>query len=249
MSQLLIALASGLVGALISAFLSYKVRLRAKAAEDADERRRIAHVNFLLLTDTVAADAFLQELAERLSKLLEPQPKGYGASHAVASFLAERIAAMTPEAFAELRSAIKPLLSATAQSLDKFEIKQSDLSRMSEVTIYSYHQYVTAVARLKIAVSVVEELLAADRPGQLDAATLHSLYLSYRAVADKAGLLRAAFRKSAALSEGYSLECLQRSYAAAKADARLSFEQSSKLELAKKAIQDTADAAKAPSDG
>jgi len=49
-----------LTGALISAILSYEVRLRAKAREYAEERKRIAHGAFSSLTDVVGGGLFVK---------------------------------------------------------------------------------------------------------------------------------------------------------------------------------------------
>src|SRR5579862_6565752 len=88
----IVALISGLTGALVSAYLSYIVRLKAKAREDADERRRLAHVNFLMLTDSVGGNLYLKLFIDRIVQLYNVKLEGFDVSHAAAAFFAKKIA-------------------------------------------------------------------------------------------------------------------------------------------------------------
>ena len=55
-----VALLSGLIGALASAYLGYVVRIKVKERGDQEHRKAVAHVNFLQLTDFVASDFYLK---------------------------------------------------------------------------------------------------------------------------------------------------------------------------------------------
>ena len=68
----------------------------------------------------------------------------------------------------------------------------------------------------------------------LDAAGVYSLFFAYKTYAETAGLLRAAFAKSAELSDKYTFFCLTRSYKETQKWFQKIFEQSEWLEKAKK---------------
>ena len=238
MKQLGIALLSGLIGALIAAFLSYKVRLRAKREEDLDARRRTAHVHFLSLTNTVAADHFLSDFSKRLLKLvpLKVEP-GFDEAHAIAALLAPKLQALSKEELEQVRLIAKPYISSAAEGIQQVDVATSDLGHMTEVTIHAYHRYEIAVSRLKVAVELLDTLLEKGEAKAFDAKVLHGFYRTYRDHANAAGILRAAFRVSAGVSDDYAFKCLMRSFEATKADVQASFSNNSKLALAGKAFE------------
>ena len=237
------ALISGLVGALIAAFLSYMVRLRAKRQEDLEERKRLARVNFLLLTNAVAADQLMKNFVENMLKLANvKEEEGYGYSHAVVSLLASKIAEMEPEELEHVRLLARPFITSSVAAMDKFDVSQSDLGHMTETTIYTYHRYKTAAARLQTALEMLDGLIEKGNPKLLDAGVLHGAFTAYQSYADACGLLRAAFASSAEISSAYSYNCLVRSFKAAQSEVAASMAHSSKLELAKKALAAQADA-------
>jgi hypothetical protein len=238
----IVAIMSGLIGALVSAYLSYVVRLRAKNREDADERKRLAHVNFLLLTNAVAADFFVKDFSDRMMEAFNIKVEGYGLSHAAATFLATRFAQMKPEDLSHAQMLLKPVIHSVIGSMENFEIRQSALGRMQEVAVYTYFRYQTTMIRLKIALDLLDTAFEKGDPKFLDAPIIHGVFRAYREYADAAGILRAALLKSAGLSNEYSIKCLNRSFVAIKADIAASFEHNTKVELAKKA----AEAAKSP---
>lgn len=239
MKEFATALTSGLIGALIAAFLSYKVRLKAKCKEDEEERKRLALVNFLLLTDVVASDFFMKDFIDRLSKLSDFKAEGFGLSHAVAVFLASKIEASTDVDLSQARMLLKPFIASAITAIDKFEIRQRDLGHLSEVTIYAYHRHRAAGARLQTALAFFDVIAERGDAKLITASSLHSLFQTYRSYADSAGLLRAGLRKAGALSDAYSVQCLVRSFNAMRADTAAALEQNEKLALAKKAADAT----------
>src|ERR1700730_3543916 len=144
-----VGLLSGLTGALVSAYLSYSVRLRAKEREDADERRRLAHVNFLALTDVVGSNLCVKFFIERIVKLYEVKLEGFDLSHAAAAFFATKVSEAKPEDRAHGQMLAKRMIAMMTDTSNKFEIKASDLGRMNDMTIYAYFRFQAALVRLK----------------------------------------------------------------------------------------------------
>lgn len=238
----IIALGSGLVGALFSAYLSYIVRLKAKEREDADERKRLAHVNFLLLTDAVAADSFVTNVANGLVGVYGLKTEDYELSHIAATYLASKFSELGQEDLISVRFLLKPVVRAAMASTETFEINQSDLGRMHEITIYAYHRFQTMSARLRAAFDLLDSVLEQHDTKLLDAPVIHSIIRAYRDYADAAGILRAGLQNSAGLSSDYSVQCMKRSYDAVRADSLASLSHNAKL----KAAKDAAEAAQSP---
>lgn len=237
-----VAILSGLFGALVSAYLGYVVRIKVKERGDQEHRKAVAHVNFLQLTDFVASDFYLKEFLGRISKEYEPTSTDFTFSHKAAAFLASKIAPLESEALKQVHGLIKPFISISTDSMDRFALSQSQLAELEPDTVYVYNRYVTSSLRLKVSLTLIESLLEKGDHKLLDASILHGAFLSYRAFADASGILRAAFKRASGVSDDYSLQCLTRSYTAIQKDVCSSFENSSQLEKAKRAAADTAEA-------
>lgn len=238
----MVALLSGLIGALVSAYLGYVVRIKVKERGDQEHRKAVAHVHFLQLTDFVASDFYLKEFLGRISKEYEPNSNDFALSHKAAAFLASKIAALESDALKQVHGLLKPIITVSTESMDRFTLSQDQLAELEPDTIYVYNRYVTSSLRLKTSLTLIESLLEKGDPKLLDASILHGVFLSYRTFADASGVLRAAFKHAAGVSDNYSFQCLTRSYTAIQKDVRSSFENSSQLEKAKKAATDTAEA-------
>lgn len=240
MKDLGTVLLSGLVGALLAAFLSYKVRLTAKRKEDEDARKRIAQVNFLMLTDTVASNFFIKNFVERVLDISEVKvEKGYDLAHAISALIASKSQGLTKDDLERVRILTKPVISTLIASLDRLEISAADLGHMAEVTIYAYHRYRISAIRLQASLGMLDALLDEGNMKLADAKVLHGFYQTYRDHAKVAGILRAAFGKSAGISSDTSLKSLVRSFEATKAEVVASLSSSSKLELAQRALEAT----------
>jgi hypothetical protein len=236
-TSVLFGVLSGLIGALISAYFSYEVRLRAKAREDAEERRRIAHVHFLALTDVVGGGLFVKLYVERIMKIYDVKPEGFDFSHAAAVFIATKIGEVEADDRAQIRMISKGAIAVITES--KVDIDPSDLGRMGDATIYSYVRFQAALNSVKQSLLVLNQYLDSTTWTAKDIASiLHCIFRAYARLTQSAGLLRAALTTNANVSSDYSLKCLNRSYTATQTDLAASFADSSKLDLARKAAEE-----------
>ncbi len=240
MPQLLVALLSGTIGALISAFLSYHVRLRAKRKEDSERKKKLALVHFLQLTNFVAADFYCTELVKNLAKAgWIKAEKEFDFEHELSVLLSDQIAKSDPAALTKAHQRLSPYLKGIAPSIDRFNVTAEDLSEMSEVTIYAYTRYVQLGDRLKAAATTIEHWLEKADPTLLDAKTILAAYQTYRDFADAAGVLRAAFVTNAGVTKAYSQRCLMRGYTAVQKEVARSFAVGQKLSNAEAAAAAT----------
>jgi hypothetical protein len=195
-----------------------------------------------MLTDMMASDFFLKEFCEKILKDLEPGQKDFELSHKVATLIATKIKDIDSEVLKTAHLVGKPIISASIDSMNKFSLSQTQLSELEPDTVYVYGRYSTAWDRLKAAITVLEKIMESGDAQRIDASLIHSTFVSFRSFADAGGLLRAAFKQSAGLSDAYSFACLTRSYTAVKKDMASSFEHTSKLERAKAAVALTPEA-------
>ena len=238
----IVALVSGLIGALLSAYLGFVVRIKVKEREETNRQQKLAHVHFIQLTDFIASDFLIKEIVSRMSAESKLKNEGFDLSHGIAAYLATKFSELEPDAIAQIRAVLKPTVAVVIDSMDKFLLAPTQLAELSSETVYFYNRYIIASLRLKAGLRLFEAILEQENPTAIDAPALHSLFQSYRAFADASGLLRAAFRGAAAVSDKYSLKCLQRSYQALQKDVRETFENMSKLEKAKQIVHQTAEA-------
>lgn len=237
-----VALISGLTGALGSAFLSYWVRVKVKERDEEKRQRKLAHVYFVQLTDFVAADFLMKEVVNKAMADTELKGPEFELSHGVAALLASRFSALDQESRIEIRNSLKPALTVVCESVDKVFLSPAQLADLSQDTVYFYHRYSSASIRFKTSSRTFLSLLDGDASNSFDAATLHSLFQSYRAFADASGVLRAAFRSSANISDEASVRYLKRSYTVLQKEIQEAFESQTKLDKAKQIVGKTADA-------
>lgn len=238
----IVAVISGLVGALASAYLGYVVRVKVKEKADREHRKTIAHVHFLSLTDFVAADFYLKEFLTRITKEAQPVSSEFSLSHKAAAFLASKIATIEDDSLKKIYDLIKPIVAISTESMDRFVLSQRELAELDPNVVYFYNRYITSSLRLKTSLALISSLLEKGDPKLLEASILHGAFLSYRAFADASGMLRAAFKNASAVSDDYSFKCLTRSYSAIQKDVFSVFENNTQLEKAKNAAAETADA-------
>jgi hypothetical protein len=241
----IVGLLSGLTGALLSAYLSYIVRLRAKAREDVDERRRLAHVYFIALTDVVGSNLFVKSFVERMVKQYELKLEGFDFSHVAATLFATKFAETKPDDRAHIKVIAKGVIAMITESV-KLDIDDSDLGRMNETAMYAYFRFQTATTRLKHSLLLIDSYFDSGIWNAGDAASLaNGIFRAFGTLAESAGVLRAALQVMAGLSSDYSTKCLARSFNATQKELLASFAENSKLELATKAAQEAGDASEA----
>ncbi len=241
----IVGLISGLTGALLSAYLSYVVRLRAKAREDVDERRRQAHVYFIALTDVVGSNLFVKSFVEGMVKQYKLKLEGFDFSHVAATLFATKFAETEPDDRAHIKMLTKGVVAMITESV-KLDIDDSDLGRMNETAIYAYFRFQTATTRLKHSLLLIDSYFDSGTWKAGDAASLmNGIFRAFGTLAESAGVLRAALQVMAGLSSDYSTKCLVRSFNATQKETVASLAENSKLELARKAAQDAGDASQA----
>jgi hypothetical protein len=236
-----VALVSGLVGALLSAFLSYVVRLKVREKEELARQRRLAYVYFIQLTEVFASDLIIKEISGKVNESLGNKEKGVGLSHAAAVYLSEQIAKVKPDDLKAIRALLKPFLAYMCDSLDKVVLPASQLSELPRDSVYFYNRYIVKAQQFKVAVRALEGALDDADTKLLSAEMLNSVFTAYQGAADASGLLRAAFISYGGISSAASHAALVRSYKFWKEEIAKGLSQTSKLDAAKKILKEVSE--------
>lgn len=237
-----VALVSGLVGALVSAYLSYLVRLKVREKDDIARQRRLAYVYFIQLTEVFASDLIIKEIAGKVNESMGGKEKGIGLSLSAAVHLAEQVSKLKAEDVKIIRATLKPFFAYLCESLDKVTIPAAQLSELPQDSVYFYNRYMMKAQQFKTAVRLLEGALDDDDLKLLSAETLSGVFTAYQGAADASGLLRAAFISYGGISSATSQAALVRSYKFWKEEIAKSLSQTSKLDAAKKILKEVAEA-------
>lgn len=109
----IVALVSGLIGALLSAYLGFVVRIKVKEREETNRQQKLAHIHFIQLTDFIASDFLIKEIVSRMSAESKLKNEGFDLSHGIAAYLATKFSELEPDAIAQIRAVLKPTVETT----------------------------------------------------------------------------------------------------------------------------------------
>ena len=143
-----IVIISGLVGALISAWLSFVVRLHLDKRAQREAERRLAYVYLVRVSELVAADVMIRSFvkvfvpADAAKELMSPDG-AYEPSHKVSAFISEALAKRTPEEFKNnpdylgVPRLINEMLAAAKDS----RLSPEQLSKLPREAVFACHQF------------------------------------------------------------------------------------------------------------
>lgn len=237
---LTVAAFSGLVGALATAYLSYVVRVKVQERAKRERQKAMALVYFLRLTDFVAADFYLNEFCSKLKKIYDAGSNEIEFSHKVVIEIANAIESLDAEAVKQLQDVLKPAIAAFVDSIDKFTIPMKSLIDLDTSAIATYSRFQKTSSRLKAYLLLAGTLTEKGNVAALEASTLNSAFLAFRAFAQDSGILRATFKRIAGISDESSTGCLIDSYAAIQKDVYTQLENKAQLQNVKIAASKTA---------
>ena len=152
-----LALISGLIGALLSAALSYWVRaILAKRAQKEAERR-VAYVHFVRISELVASETILTSMLKLMAggqatDSLGARDGSFEPSHKASVILAEQIRQLTPEKLKETSGmAILPhLLKGLLDNAKELQLSTDQLSKLPKETVLNYSFFLTSLTPLRL---------------------------------------------------------------------------------------------------
>lgn len=234
-----VALVSGLIGALLTAFLNYKIRQRISKEEEAKKKKALAHVYFLQLTDSVAAQFLLKNIFEKLSPHFENLKselcgggEKFDVDHAISAFLANALIKLDKSKTQQLRI-IVPFLELIDNFLDKVFLSEEKLAELPQESVYFYNRYMRFTYQLKVNLAFIKTAIENDNLKILDEKVIHGMWINLKRYFSAAGVLRAAFIQYGGINVDYAFRALCRSYDEFRKEFAQSFIDSPKLDEAK----------------
>ncbi|MCK0715648.1 hypothetical protein ACFO0U_00845 [Chromohalobacter sarecensis] len=138
---------SGLIGALISAALSYIVRIKLENRSKGIEQKKQAYVYLVSVSEIIATNVVVKSFITTLiddetKRKLSTAEKDFEASHAICALLANHLKDVSDENISELglKNAPKyftPLIESTKES----KLTPEQLSKLPKNTVYTCHQF------------------------------------------------------------------------------------------------------------
>ncbi len=235
----LVALLSGLFGAILTAILSYFVSIKIKENKDNKRKKQRAFVHFIQLTDMVARDFILKEIVNNMSKDFETNEDEFSFEHIVAVYLSDQLKKIDDETKEELMFLINPLIDQAVKSIDRVYLSPEQLAELPQDTIFCYNRYVAKAMQIKSTLTSFESTLQLKKFSSFGTDFLYAALLTYKDFAKSAGILRASFVKFGAISDEYALAALRRSYEVQMEDINSSMAHTTKFKKAKKLLEES----------
>ncbi len=142
-----VAIISGLIGALLSAGLSFWVRLILYRKSQRDAECKIAYIHLVRVSELVAAEVVIRNtikifVPNEVLKELISSDGAFGPSHKISVFLAEALNRWSPEEIQNDPSlrAIPRLFSTMLESAKQSRLSPEQLSKFPRDTVLAWHR-------------------------------------------------------------------------------------------------------------
>lgn len=148
-------LLSGLVGALVSAVLSYWVRVVLARRSQREAERRVAYFHLVGVSRLVATETIISTLLKLIGnqaiESLRPLDGSFEPSHRASVILAKQVRELTPEKLKEFSEAMIFLhsLKASVEDVKASKFSTDYLSKLPKETILSYSFLLDDLDRLR----------------------------------------------------------------------------------------------------
>ena len=155
-----LAIISGLIGALISAGLSYWIRAKLDRRNLRDAEVRLAYVYFVRISELMAFEVVCREFISKLSKtkefeffnaLLSTELSVFETSHLASVIVAKALHELTPEKIkgTPTLSAIPIILKIQLESIRESKLSAEQLSKLPKDTILAYSLFLNFLSPLQ----------------------------------------------------------------------------------------------------
>ena len=140
-----LALTSGLIGALISAGLSYWIRATLDRRSLRDAERKLAYVHFVGISELVALEivvmSFITNLVgQRIQEALRSKDSSFAPSHKLSILIAKTIHKLTSETLIEIPwlSIVPILLRSQLEAMSDSKLTTEQLSKLPNETVLTH---------------------------------------------------------------------------------------------------------------
>lgn len=215
-----IALLSGLIGALLSAALSYGIRasLDKRALRHAESR--LAYVHLVQISQLVAMEAVLTNyfrllVGGRAGDTLTSKDGTFQPSHKISVLLAQQLQKSKPEKWKDEPgfSVVPVFLKSQLDSISDSKLTAEQLSKLPKESVLIYAQFLSYLSHVRGVVLLYVSFFEDEKPPLITAENLHDQWLTMKRFFDHAGKLRLALVSGGAASAIEAATLLQRQVA------------------------------------
>lgn len=203
-----LALISGLVGALISAALSYWVRYALNRRAHRDAERRLAYVHFIKISELVALEVIVGSVVnvffvdqKAIASLASSDGK-YEPSHKISVLIVELLQKLTAEKFKEIvgGSKIPRALHSLADEIKESRLKPEQLASLPKDLVLEYSFFLAYLGQLRQILSLWADFFETDDRSWITADAVHEQWIAITRFFEHARSLRTAFIKHGHIS-------------------------------------------------
>lgn len=154
-----LALLSGLIGALISAGLSYWIRATLDRRNLRNAEVRLAYVYFVRMSEFVAIEivvtslvkSFIKVIGEQAQDALSSKDGSFEPSHKISVLIANEIQKLTPEKLKETPSfsIIPVFLKSQMEAVSESKLSDEQLSKLPKETVLTYSLFLNYLSQLR----------------------------------------------------------------------------------------------------
>lgn len=246
-----IALISGLIGALISAGLSYWVRASLDRRNLRDAEKRLAYVHFVRISELVAIDIVLRSfikvyVTEDMLKELAAKDSTFEPSHKISVLLAKEIQKLTPEKLAEVPglSIVPVFLKSQLEALSESKLSAEQLSKLPREAVLTYSLFLNYLSHLRGVVLLWTVFFEEKNASWVTPESIHDQWLSVTKFFEHARILRSVLLTTGAVTPAEASALLQKQVNAYNESILAKFRNQPKLQAAISEANAIADATK-----
>jgi len=198
-------LVSGLIGALISAALSFAIRAFLDKRSLRDREKRLAYVHVVRISEIVAADivfrSFLKVMIpDRIRDEIKSKDGSFDPPHILSALFARQFKTITPEKLEELpgRSVIVPFLQSLVEGIDESRLNAEQLSTLPKEAILDYSLFLKYLSHLRGSLLLWISLFDKKDISWVKPEVFHDMWLTLTRFVEHARKLRSALIRSGA---------------------------------------------------
>jgi hypothetical protein len=249
-----LALISGLIGALISAGLSYWVRATLDRRNIREAERKLAYVYFVRISEFVAAEIVVTSFIKNLVKVVGPQTQeflrskdgSFEQSHKLSVLFATEIKKLTPEKLKETPglSIVPILLQSQLEAMSDSKLSAEQLSKLPKESVLSYSLFLNYLSHLRGVLLLWIAFFEQQQTSWVTPEAIHDQWLAVARLFEHARKLRSALLDAGAASPSEATELLQRQVRTYNENLLAKFQHQPKLQAAIVEAETSADASK-----
>jgi hypothetical protein len=246
-----IALISGLIGALISAGLSYWIRASLDRRNLRDAEKRLAYVHFVRISELVAIDVVLRSfikvyVTEDMVKELAAKDGTFEPSHKISVIIAKEIQKLTPEKLEEVPglSMVPVFLKSQLEALSESKLSAEQLSKLPRETVLTYSLFLNYLSHLRGVVLLWTFFFEEKKATWATPESIHDQWLSVTKFFEQARILRSALLSTGAATPAEASALLQKQVSTYNESILAKFRHQPKLQAAISEANAIADATK-----